>query len=91
MTVAESAEIREEDYAATMMAVQMLMLAAQATGLGTHVKSEAVMDDPRPSAGHRVESPRAVLRASAHQLCTTTRRCLSPFKTSSFLPSGDTS
>ena len=39
-------EIREEDYAATMMAVQNLCLAAHDAGLGTHIKSGAVMDDP---------------------------------------------
>jgi nitroreductase len=42
----ENPEIREEDYAATMMAVQNLCLAAQDAGLGTHIKSGAVMDDP---------------------------------------------
>lgn len=40
-------EIREEDYAATFMAIQNLCLAAVASGLGTHIKSGAVMDDPR--------------------------------------------
>lgn len=47
MTVDGNPEIREEDYAATMMALQNLLLAAEAAGLGTHVKSGAVMDDPR--------------------------------------------
>ncbi len=47
MTLAENPEIREEDYAATMMALQNLLLAARSLGLGTHVKSGAVMDDPR--------------------------------------------
>ena len=42
----ENPEIREEDYAATMMAVQNLCLAAHDAGLGTHIKSGAVMDDP---------------------------------------------
>lgn len=46
----ENPEIREEDYAATMMGVQNLMLAARAMGLGTHVKTGAVMDDPRARA-----------------------------------------
>lgn len=50
MTLDENAEIREEDYAATMMAVQNLLLAAQSMGLGTHVKSGAVMDDARARA-----------------------------------------
>jgi nitroreductase len=42
----ENPEIREEDYAAGMMAVQNIALAAVALGLGTHIKSGAVMDDP---------------------------------------------
>lgn len=50
MVMDASAEIREEDYAATMMAVQNLMLAARAMGLGTHLKTGAVMDDPRARA-----------------------------------------
>ncbi|HEY2849994.1 MAG TPA: nitroreductase family protein [Gemmatimonadaceae bacterium] len=47
---AESAEIREEDYAAAMMAVQNIGLAAVALGLGTHIKTGAVMDDPAARA-----------------------------------------
>lgn len=47
MTLDENPEIREEDYAATMMAVQNLCLAAHAMGLGAHIKTGAVMDDPR--------------------------------------------
>jgi nitroreductase/catechol 2,3-dioxygenase-like lactoylglutathione lyase family enzyme len=39
-------EKREEDFAATMMAVQNLALAALEEGLGTHIKSGAVMADP---------------------------------------------
>jgi nitroreductase len=50
ITLDENPEIREEDYAATMMAVENLCLAAHATGLGTHIKSGAVMDDPRARA-----------------------------------------
>ncbi len=42
----ENPEIREEDYAAGMMAVQNISLAAVALGLGTHIKTGAVMDDP---------------------------------------------
>ena len=42
----ENPEIREEDYAAAWMAIQNLSLAAHAMGLGTHVKSGGVMDDP---------------------------------------------
>lgn len=46
-------EKREEDYAATMMAVQNLALAAVEQGLGTHIKTGAVMSDPaaRAAAG----------------------------------------
>ncbi|MDX1493198.1 MAG: nitroreductase [Longimicrobiales bacterium] len=47
MVLSDDPEIREEDYAATYMAIQNLCLAACAMGLGTHVKSGAVMDDPR--------------------------------------------
>ena len=48
VTVAQSdnPEIREEDYAAGMMAVQNISLAAVALGLGTHIKTGAVMNDP---------------------------------------------
>jgi len=46
-------EIREEDYAAAMMAVQNLALAAVDVGLGTHIKTGGVMSDPgaRAAAG----------------------------------------
>jgi nitroreductase len=49
----ENPEIRQEDYAAAMMAVQNLSLAAVQLGLGTHIKSGAVMEDPaaRAAAG----------------------------------------
>ncbi|HET8650911.1 MAG TPA: nitroreductase [Gemmatimonadales bacterium] len=50
MTLDENPEVREEDYAATMMGVQNLMLAALAIGLGSHLKTGAVMDDPRARA-----------------------------------------
>lgn len=43
-------EIREEDYAATFMGIQNLSLAAEARGLGTHLKTGAIMDDPRARA-----------------------------------------
>ena len=46
ITQNENPEIREEDYAAGMMAVQNIALAAVSLGLGTHIKSGAVMDDP---------------------------------------------
>lgn len=37
---------REEDYAATMMAIANLMIAAQSLGLGTYLKTGGVMRDP---------------------------------------------
>jgi nitroreductase len=46
----ENPEIREEDYAAAMMAVQNIALAAVELGLGTHIKSGAVMSDPAARA-----------------------------------------
>ena len=49
----ENPEIKEEDYAAVMMAIQNLSLAAVALGLGTHIKTGAIMSDPgaRAAAG----------------------------------------
>ena len=49
----ENPEIREEDYASVMMAVQNLSLEAEELGLGTHIKSGAIMEDPaaRRAAG----------------------------------------
>jgi nitroreductase len=48
-------EVRDEDYAATMMAVENLALAAVELGLGTHIKTGGVMSDPaaRAAAGVR--------------------------------------
>ncbi len=47
MAVVNPDEItREEDYAATMMAVANLMIAAESLGLGTYLKSGGVMQDP---------------------------------------------
>ena len=46
----ESAEIREEDYAAVMMGVQNMALAAVELGLGTAIKTGAVMADPAARA-----------------------------------------
>lgn len=50
MVLAESAETREEDYAATMMAIQNLSLTAHALGLGSHIKTGMIMEDPRARA-----------------------------------------
>jgi nitroreductase len=41
----ENAEQREEDYAAAMMAVQNISLTAVTLGLGTHIKTGAIMND----------------------------------------------
>ncbi|MGH7504526.1 MAG: nitroreductase family protein [Longimicrobiales bacterium] len=46
MSLDENPEVREEDYAACMMALQNLCLAATASGLGTHIKTGGVMEDP---------------------------------------------
>lgn len=53
MTQHEDPELREEDYGAVMMALQNLALAAVELGLGTHIKTGAVMADPdaRRAAG----------------------------------------
>ncbi|HET9984128.1 MAG TPA: nitroreductase [Longimicrobiales bacterium] len=40
-------EVREEDYAAAFMAIQNMALTALELGLGTHLKTGAVMEDPR--------------------------------------------
>lgn len=41
----EDPEIREEDYATAFMAIQNLSLAAVGMGLGTHIKTGAVMGE----------------------------------------------
>jgi nitroreductase len=47
MTAVSTDEItREDDYAATMMAIANLMTAAQALGLGTYLRTGGVMRDP---------------------------------------------
>lgn len=46
----DNPEIREEDYASVFMGIQNLSLCAEARGLGTHIKSGAVMDDPNARA-----------------------------------------
>lgn len=48
-----NAEIHEENVAAVMMAVQNIAIAAVSLGLGTHIKTGAIMADPaaRAAAG----------------------------------------
>jgi nitroreductase len=50
MTLADNPEVREEDFAATFMAIQNLALAAHLMGLGTHIKTGAVLEDPAARA-----------------------------------------
>ena len=50
VVLADDPEIREEDYAATWMAIENLSLAAVAMGLGTHLKTGAIMADPAARA-----------------------------------------
>jgi nitroreductase len=51
----ENPEMHQEDVAAAMMAVQNMALVAVELGLGTHIKTGAVMQDPaaRAAAGVR--------------------------------------
>ncbi len=53
IVTSDDPEIAREDYAAAMMAVQNLSLAALDIGLGTHIKTGGVMDDAaaRAAAG----------------------------------------
>jgi nitroreductase len=50
VVVAEDPEVRDEDVAAAWMAIENLSLAAVALGLGTHLKTGAVMNDPAARA-----------------------------------------
>jgi nitroreductase len=81
-------EQREEDYAAAMMAIQNLMLAAVEAGLGTSIKTGAIMSDPAARAavslpddqriiavinlGEPADVPPPKQRASAESLTTFT-------------------
>ena len=57
----DNPEIREEDYAAGWMAVQNITLAAVARGLGTHIKTGAVMDDPELRSAWRIPDDQRVI------------------------------
>lgn len=86
MTLSDNPEVREEDYAATMMAVQNILLTARGLGLATHLKTGAVMEDPRARAalgipdgqrlvamidlGEPSEAPQPKPRRSAAELTT---------------------
>jgi len=58
---AEDPEVRAEDSAATFMAIENLLIAAAARGLGTHLKTGAVMDDPELRAALGVEAGRRIV------------------------------
>ena len=61
VTNTDNPETREEDYAAAMMAVQNMTLTAVSLGLGTHIKTGAVMSDPAARAAAGVpESERII-------------------------------
>jgi nitroreductase len=61
MVLNDNPEQREEDYAAVMMAVQNLLLASVAAGLGTHIRTGAVMDDPAARAAMGVPAAERVV------------------------------
>src|SRR5690349_23470478 len=50
MALNESLEVREEDYAACMQAIANMMLTAVDRGLGTHMRTGAVLEDPAARA-----------------------------------------
>lgn len=57
----DNAELREEDYAAAMMAVQNMSLAALERGLGTHIKTGAIMGDPAARAAAGVQPTERII------------------------------
>ena len=63
MIVNENEEIREEDYAAAMMAVQNICLTAVERGLGTALKSGAILGDPAARAAVSVADNERIIVA----------------------------
>lgn len=59
----EEAEVSEENYAATMMAVQNMMLRAHELGLGTAIRTGAVMSDPAARAAVGVPDDQRIVAA----------------------------
>lgn len=57
----DNPEIREEDYAAAMMAIQNISLIAVGLGLGTHIKTGAIMDDPAARAAVGVDDGERII------------------------------
>jgi nitroreductase len=88
VAMVKSADVQqmEEDFGATMMAIQNISLAAVGMGLGTHIKTGAIMDDPAArhaagvgddqrivaivNIGEPAELPSAKLREAAPKLTT---------------------
>lgn len=54
-------EIREEDFASVYMGIQNVLLAAMEVGLGAHVKTGAVLEDPATRAAFGVGSRERVV------------------------------
>ena len=61
MVVHENPETREEDYAAVMQSIGYLMLAAVDRGLGTHLRTGAVLEDPAARAAIGVQEGERVV------------------------------
>jgi len=57
----EDPEIREEDYAAVMMGIENLSLCAVERGLGTHMKTGAIMTDPAARAAAGVKDQERIV------------------------------
>ena len=61
MQQSDNPEVREEDFAASWMAIQNIALAAVERGLGTHIKTGAVMDDPELREAWRIPADQRVI------------------------------
>ena len=59
--LSESPETREEDYAAIMQAVGNVTLMAMELGLGTHIRTGAILDDPAARAAMGVREGERVV------------------------------
>lgn len=57
----DNPEIRDEDYAATMMAIENLALSAVELGLGTHIKTGGVMGDAAARAAAGVKDDQRIV------------------------------
>jgi nitroreductase len=61
VTLNDNPEIREEDYAAAMMGLENLALAALAMGLGTAIRTGGVMSDPAARAAATVRDDERII------------------------------